>query len=266
MGMPEISDPVCRYYELLIENPEGINGLFEGLPTIDHPEGRFVGSEARDFIREKSLWLLNHDAHIDNMRLIRGRERNVCEVTLLLIIDGATVDLPVAVVGERGQRGRLASLRVYHSTWPLTNSHIIRRPLFKEDPDIEYPDIVAAYQRALAHGDLEGILDVFEEGACAREPSGQRYRYCGKERLRQLYGGMFAVGGFPFEHCMMTDDGVCCAVEYNVVQWGERRITPQAGIAVYERGRSGKLIEARIYDDVAIEEGGTSPMATASNG
>ena len=41
-----------------------------------------------------------------------------------------------------------------------------------------------------------------------------------------------------------------CAIEYNGVGWGTTEIPPQAGVAVYERGGSGLLAAARIYDDV----------------
>jgi hypothetical protein len=34
------------------------------------------------------------------------------------------------------------------------------------------------------------------------------------------------------------------------VRWGKNGLPPQAGIAVYVRGDSGKLAAARIYDDV----------------
>ena len=47
-----------------------------------------------------------------------------------------------------------------------------------------------------------------------------------------------------------TDDGAACAIEYNAVRWGRTEIPPQAGVAVYVRGRSGLLSAARIYDDV----------------
>jgi hypothetical protein len=48
-----------------------------------------------------------------------------------------------------------------------------------------------------------------------------------------------------------VDDGVRCAVEYNCVRWGVTELPPQAGVAVDERGISGLLAAARIYDDVA---------------
>jgi hypothetical protein len=55
--------------------------------------------------------------------------------------------------------------------------------------------------------------------------------------------------GIPLEHCAVVDDKRACALEYNVVWWGQTELPPEAGIAVYVRGESGKLAAARIYDD-----------------
>ena len=48
----------------------------------------------------------------------------------------------------------------------------------------------------------------------------------------------------------LTDDGRACALEYNLLRWGRTELSPEAGLAVYARGSSGKLASARIYDDV----------------
>ena len=56
-------------------------------------------------------------------------------------------------------------------------------------------------------------------------------------------------GGIPLEHCTLIDDGRACALEYNVVRWGKAELPPQAGVAIYVRGDSGKLAAARVYDD-----------------
>jgi hypothetical protein len=91
----------------------------------------------------------------------------------------------------------------------------------------------------------------FEPDGYAREPSGAAYLHRGIEALRNLYAHMFANGGgIGLDHCTLTDDGVRCAIEYNGVRWGTTEILPQAGVAVYERGGSGLLAAARIYDDV----------------
>ena len=52
-----------------------------------------------------------------------------------------------------------------------------------------------------------------------------------------------------FERCALIDNKRVRALEYNVVRWGQTKLRPEAGVAVYVRGRSGKLAAARIYDD-----------------
>ena len=73
----------------------------------------------------------------------------------------------------------------------------------------------------------------------------------GRDGLRAFYEQLFSNGGgIPLEHCAVVDDGRVCVLEYNVVRWGKTELPPQAGVAVYERGQSGNLAAARIYDDV----------------
>ena len=64
---------------------------------------------------------------------------------------------------------------------------------------------------------------------------------------------ILGAGGIGIEHATLTDDGVVAVIEFNAVSFGPRRLTPQAGLAVYERGPSGRLAAARIYDDVNLE-------------
>ena len=83
-----------------------------------------------------------------------------------------------------------------------------------------------------------------------REPAGGAYVHRGTDELRALYALFFSNGGgIPLEHCTVTDDGRACALEYNVVAWGRTELPPEAGIAVYVRGDSGRLAAARVYDD-----------------
>jgi hypothetical protein len=57
-------------------------------------------------------------------------------------------------------------------------------------------------------------------------------------------------GGILVEQCTLTDEKGICALEYNLTRWGRTEVAPQAGVAIYVRGESGKLAAARIYDDV----------------
>jgi ketosteroid isomerase-like protein len=207
-------------------------------------------AEIRVMVSRAGGWLADRKAEARLVATTSNGWRAVAELSLKLAIDGRSVDLPVAVVAESRQ-GSVCAIRTYHSTWPMTGSHGLRTTVLAHDPTIVVPGIFEHYQRALAAGDLEGILDAYEDDGYAREPSAGEYVYRGKARLRQVYTMQFLRGGIPLEYCSLTDDGLRCAIEYNCVRWGKTEIIPQAGIAVYERGKTGRVAAARIYDDIS---------------
>ncbi|MCI4645043.1 MAG: nuclear transport factor 2 family protein [Hyphomonadaceae bacterium] len=109
---------------------------------------------------------------------------------------------------------------------------------------------VASYHSALRRGDPEACVERFEPDGYAREPAGTRHE--GHPNLLRFYRKLRSeAGGVELHHLNVIDDGVRCVLEYNVIAWGGALLPPQAGVAVYERGQSGKLAAARIYDDVA---------------
>jgi hypothetical protein len=249
------NDAVPYYEGILVDEPDALVRSFAARqPVLDDPRVGYVEGtrELRAFATGTAEWLRGRDAVIENVALTRTPARTVEEVVLnLLADDGRRVELPVAVVSDRNPDRTLKVIRVYHSTWPLTGEHRVRPPLLPADPALHAEGTPGAYQRALAEGDLEGIVASFEPDGYAREPSGAAYLHRGTEALRDLYAHMFANGGgIGLEHCTLTDDGVRCAIEYNGVRWGNTEIPPQAGVAIYERGGSGLLAAARIYDDV----------------
>jgi SnoaL-like domain len=225
---------------------------FAGEPELHHPvRGRVKGVRAfAAFVREANAWLEERHVSVEDVDLVVTERRGVEEVVLHLAGDAGLVDLPVAIVADRQSSGRINELRIYFSTWPLTGRHANRPPLLQPDPELHEPGVVGEYQRALAAGDVDAIVAAFESGAYAREPAGAQYVHKGPEGLREFYELLFSNdGGIPLEHCSLTDDGRACALEYNVVRWGRTELPPEAGVAVYVRGESGKLACARIYDD-----------------
>jgi hypothetical protein len=251
------NDAVPSYEGIMAEEPDALVRSFDRQqPVLDDPRSGHVegtGEFASSFVADQAAWLRGQDAVVENVALTRALTRTVEEVVLRMLSDqGERVELPVAVVSDRNPNRTLKAVRVYHSMWPLTGGHRVRPPLLPKDPSVVVPDVVGEYQRALAAGDLEAVLATYEEDVYAREPSGGEYVYRGKEQLREVYSAQFAnEGGIPLEHCTVTDDGVRCAIEFNSVSWGVTEIPPQAGVAVYERGKSGRLAGGRIYDDVA---------------
>jgi hypothetical protein len=241
-----------RYYSILIGGQDRLSGV---VARVDDPRaGRVEGDRALDaFFQAGRAWLAERQARYETGPVTRGAGRTVAEGVLHLADAGRLIPLPVAVVEAGGAASERPALRVYHSLWPLYGRHTVRPPLLPSDPGLSLAPVMQAYQDALAAGDVEGILAAYEPDGCAREPSGAAYVHCGTNALRAFYSALFANGGgIPLEHCTATDDGTRCAVEYTVVRLGRSTVPPQAGIAVYERGPSGRLREARIYDDVDV--------------
>ncbi|WP_160147692.1 nuclear transport factor 2 family protein [Arthrobacter sp. TS-15] len=226
---------------------------FRGEPELHHPiRGRIKGITAfTRFIQEMGDWLREKNYSVDILNLIVTGPRSVEEVVLTLDGPSGAIDMPIAIVSDRTPDGQVLEMRMYFSTWPLTGSHSLRPPLLQPDPDVKETGFVGDYQRALASGDITAVVASFDNGGYFREPSGGTHIHRGAHELASLYEHFFSNGGgIRLEQCASTDDGRACAVEYNVVGWGRTTMSPQAGIAIYVRGASGKIAAARIYDDV----------------
>jgi hypothetical protein len=238
---------------ILTGEVDALTGSFAGEPELYHPvRGRIRGRRAFEaYIADTRAWLAERNVTIDEVRTTHAPQHACGEGVLHLDGDTAPIDVPVAIAADRQSDGRLLELRVYYSSWPLNARHTNREPVLQPDPKLRDPDVVADYQRALSAGDVDAIVATFETDGYAREPAGARFLHQGHNALRDFYERMFSNdGGIPLEHCTLIDDGQACALEYNVVRWGKTELAPQAGIAVYVRGDSGKLAAARIYDDV----------------
>ena len=225
---------------------------FSGVPEVHHPvRGRIKGESAfRRFVADMTSWLAVRNVDVEHVNFCITDPRGVEEVVLHLDGDGGRIALPLALTADHDERERIVEMRMYFSSRPLTGRHANRPPLLQADPDLQAPDVVGEYQRALASGDVDAILAAFEPDGSMREPAGDAYVHRGTDELRALYEWFFSNGGgIPLEHCAVTDDGRACALEYNVVAWGATAMPPEAGIAVYVRGDSGKLAAARVYDD-----------------
>jgi hypothetical protein len=238
---------------ILSGDPARLLEAFPGGVRIDDPRAGRVGGEAglRAFCERSATWLADQQASSRSIATTIGETRVVGEFEVELTDDGRTFVLPLAIVAAPDLSRRTVWIRVYHSHWPLLGHHVVRPPLLRADPHARESDIVGEYQAALAAGDADRITATFEPDGCFREPAGPQYRRCGTDELRAFFGRFFSAGGgIVLEHCTVTEDGVRTALEFNAVRWGGVALPPQAGVAVYERGLSGRLAEARIYDDV----------------
>jgi SnoaL-like domain len=241
------------YFDGLVTGElDALLGSFAGEPELHHPvRGRVKGAAAfARYVADTRTWLAERNVTVGDVNLILTPERGVEEVLLHFDGDaGGRIELPLALAGDHDGE-RLTELRIYYSTWPLYGRHAVRSPLLQPGPDMNAPDAVGEYQRALGSGDAEAAVATFEPDGYLREPAGGPHIHRGADELRALYERFFSDGGgIQLEHCAVIDDGRACALEYNVVAWGRNELQPQAGIAVYARGDSGKLAAARIYDD-----------------
>jgi SnoaL-like protein len=245
MWLPEFQDVIDRAGARLDEASLELR--------VDDPQyGTIDGEAAFDpYSRSSEEWLRARDADVRTIATTVGERRTVGEFEVALTQEARRIALPVAVVVEPDGEAERFWVRIYHSQWPLLGRHVIRLPLLAKDPTVRESDVVGEYQAALAAGDVGRILATFEPDGCFREPAGGEFRVCGTAALLELFTRFFgAGGGITLEHCTATEDGVRTALEFNAVKWGSVDMTHQAGVAVYERGRTGKLAEARIYDDV----------------
>jgi hypothetical protein len=244
-----------RFLPSLLEgDTDETHALFGEEGDVDDPfNGRIVEPGFYMWAAAKHLWLRGYGGTLEHVRTTRSGSR-ACVESIIHFGDyrGRKVDLPVAIVGEEAG-DKLVRARIYHSMWPLYSAHELRPPTLGIDAELrlEPGDPVTAYHEALARGDVERVLECFEDDAVVREPSGGPWTYTSAERRRELYTAMLASGGIPLSRCAVLDDGEALALEYIVTRWGERTLPPQAGVAVYQRGPRGKLAAARIYDDVA---------------
>jgi hypothetical protein len=245
-----------RYLPALLEGrADDLIGLFASAPSIHDPiAGHVAGREAvAAFAEERHTWLAAREAWLEPLRTTHTAARTVVEWVLHLNHEGKSVPLPVGVVGAHEEGAGLEVVRVYHSLWPLLGEHKVRAPILPPDETIVLSDAIARYQWALALGDVETIVGTFEPDGYFREPAGGEHVHRGTEALHAFMAMILGDSGIGLEHCTATDDGVACAIEFNAVRMGSQPLVPQAGLAVYERGESGLLHAARIYDDVNVE-------------
>ena len=159
------NDAIAYYEGILAGEPDALVRSFAGQPRVDDPRvGHIEGAEELcTFVSETANWLRERDAVVENVALTLTQSRTVEEVVLHLLGNlGGRVELPVTIVSDRNSDRTLKAIRVYHSMWPLTGRHVVRSPLLPEDPTLHAEGSPGDYQRALAEGDLEGIVRTFE--------------------------------------------------------------------------------------------------------
>jgi ketosteroid isomerase-like protein len=236
---------------LLAGDAEALVESFADEPEVHDPvRGRIKGVTAfRAYVAEASAWLRQHHTSVEDVEHVILQGRGFEEVVLHLDGDDGPVVLPVVIVADRLDDGRIDEVRLYYGSGPA-GRHTSRPPLLQPDPALVEPGGVADYVRALGAGDVDAILAAFERDGGVSQPMGAGQIHRGADGLRAFFDRLFSHGGgIAWDLCGIVDDGRACALEYDVVRWGRTTLPPQAGVAVFIRGRSGKLAAVRVYDD-----------------
>ena len=259
------ADPVGQYFAALNRGDARVlETSWPGEVVVYDPRAGEVRGHGplRRFVRKNNAWLAQRHARIETVASTCADGRAVVELLAHLDGDGGDLAWPVAVVAESPDDLSVV-FRTYCSQWPVDGRRHLRPPILT--PGNAHPgDVVGRYQAALEAGDIEAVMSTFAPDGYYREPIGPHATHRGAVELRSFFTReLGAGGGIGMQDCMVTDDGVRCALEYNCVRQGSHDLPPQAGLGIYERGPDGLLTAARIYDDV--EPPGGMQEATGAN-
>jgi hypothetical protein len=246
------ADPVGQYLTALRQGDTHVlETVWPGQVVIYDPRAGEVRGHrhVRRFISDNLSWLARVHASTETVASAAAGGRAVVELLAHLDHDGGQLAWPVAIVTESPD-DRSVVFRTYCSQWPLDEQRPVRPPILKPGP-VHPGDVVGRYQTALAAGDTEATVSTFAPDGYFQGPFGPRHAHRGTAELRSFFALCFSAGGgIGVENCAVTDDGVRCALEYNIDRWGSHGLPPQAGLGVYERGPDGLLAAVRVYDDV----------------
>jgi hypothetical protein len=247
-----LADPVAQYLTALnARDSHALETVWPGEVVVYDPRaGEIRGHRhLRNFVSRNQSWLAERHARIETVASTHAGGRAVVEMLAHLDGDERELAWPVAVVAESPDDLSVV-FRTYCSQWPVDGRHHLRPPVLR--PGRAHPSgVVGRYTSALEAGDVEALVNTFMSDGYYREPIGPHLTHRGSAELRSFFTERFSAGGgIILQQCAVTDDGVRCALEYNIVRWGSHDLPPQAGLGVYERGPDGLLAAARIYDDV----------------
>jgi len=249
-----LQDPAMHYLDALNGGDAHLlEQVWPGDVVVHDPKvGTVKGHrELRAFVKRNHEFLAAHHTRTEKVASTAAGDRAVYEILAHLTDDdGREISWPVAVVAESSD-DLSVEFRSYCAVWPALAQPSVRPAILGPD-DVRFPGSVGRYQSAIAAGDVDAVTSAFEADGYYREAFGSDPLHRGTSELRAFFERGFAAGGgIGLEPCAVTDDGVCCALEYNLTRWGRHPVPSQAGLLVHERGPDGLLAAVRAYDDIA---------------
>jgi len=247
-----LTDPVGQYFTALKNGDTRVlETAWPGQVTVYDPKaGEIHGHrKLRRFILQNQAFLAERHARTQTLAATCVPGRAVVELLVHLDNDDREIGWPVAVVAESPDDLSVV-FRTYCSRLPVDGRQYLR-PAILDPGQFQLGDVVGRALAALDAGDADAAVDAFAPDGYFREPIGAHPIHRGTAELRSFFSWRFSAGGgIGIQPCAVTDNGLRCALEYNLVRWGRHDLTPQAGLVVYERGRDGLLAATRVYDDV----------------
>jgi len=243
--MSVINEVQNLYSNLISGNLAAATLAFYEKATVDSPLG---GKQAAtEWITEQRSWLQEHEARCVEVNTVTAEIGVSHEPMLWLTIGKDTLELPVLLVTD-AEQNRIAHLRVYHSTLPITGRRHLRKPLMEYDSHTEADPLLAQLMNALSRGDRAAADQLFEPEGYVRESGGPQDSFIGENRHR-FFADLLGHGCVRMKVGSVVDDGSTAVVEYTLTRDGLADRRPRAGAATYTRAGTGLLLSVRIYDD-----------------
>lgn len=213
------------------------DALLAQLATLDVVDDPYLGQgSVAGFRTESPLWPGETWSKVERVFVTEASGRRLEEFRFTPA-DGHRGELPVAFLFETLADGRLGAI-VY------SDHHLVdeRGPIHAKVPGLHpwtsEDDVLCSYFRALNGNRLEEVLDQFEDDGYFRHSNDETFT--GRDGLRVDFTKMMGSSGIKVDYCRFTDDGTTCAAEVYMP-------SGRPAVAVYERGRPGRLKAVRIY-------------------
>lgn len=237
------------------EDMQAIKSMFTDRIDVDLPTcGRIYNDEVfLQFMLKAQEWMEKNNPSVELVDVTTTEKHAVFEFSLPFMLLETERTIAVAIVCDL-EGDKISKARVYYPTTYILGHHTLRRALYDqhhEDPDC--PEVFARYLRAIIKADLDAVVPCFEpEDGYFQAEDG---RAVGKDNLREFFRQkIFGEGGEVYlQHGNLIQDETHYIIEFFFRQYGDKKVTPQAGLAVYCASPNGLLSAARIYDDVVFD-------------